>query len=145
MFYILWCHVNVLICFYSLQQAVFRAHLSASVAFDPPSNYCDAQISSVYRKVTATSLHNCSSGGCKVQLCVHVSHYGSPFFCHLQRGLVTYIAADISSVFLLCILLGREAFMCPVKTVCRELTHGTGGSVASCWPHTEACTTTSTH
>lgn len=41
--------------------------------------------------------------------------------------------------------LSREAFMCPARTACRELTRGTAGSVASCWPLTGACTRTMSH
>lgn len=38
--------------------------------------------------------------------------------------------------------LHRGASTCPARTACRELTPGTGDSVASCWWRTEACTAT---
>lgn len=41
--------------------------------------------------------------------------------------------------------LYREAFTCPARTACRELTRGTAGSVASCWLLTGVCTRTMPH
>lgn len=134
--YILLCHIHVLICLYSSQEAVFRTHLFLTLylifqvitlPFRNKLLLAQGQ-SQAYTTVAVEAI----KFEYVLMSVIKAGHFS-------ERWLLTYKTADISSGSA---SPHRGAFMCPVKTACRELIRGTGGSVASCWWHIEACTPT---